>query len=55
MIPLEDNYLEILKKASIGQGLGEKIVELSQLPASRIKDFLMVITANLPLKLFQKF
>jgi glyoxylase-like metal-dependent hydrolase (beta-lactamase superfamily II) len=40
MIPLEDTYLDILKKASIGHGLGEKkIAELSQLPIATINNF----------------
>ena len=40
MIPLEDNYLDIIKKASVGHGLGEKkIAELSQLPIAKINDF----------------
>ena len=41
MLPLEDTYLDIIKKASIGNGLGEKqIAELSQLPIAKITDFL---------------
>ena len=40
MIPFEDTYLDILKKASIGHGLGEKkIAEISQLPIAKINDF----------------
>lgn len=40
MIPLEDTYLDIIKKAAVGQGLGEKkIAELSQLPISKIITF----------------
>ena len=40
MIPLEDTYLDIIKKAAVGQGLGEKkIAELSQVPISKITSF----------------
>ena len=40
MIPLEDTYLDIIKKAAVGHGLGEKkIAELSQVPISKITDF----------------
>lgn len=40
MIPLEDTYLDILKKAAVGHGLGEKkIAQLSQLPIAQINDF----------------
>ena len=40
MIPLEDTYLEIIKKAAVGHGLGEKkLAELSQLPTTEITDF----------------
>ena len=40
MIPLEDTYLDIIKKAAVGHGLGEKkIAELSQVPISKIADF----------------
>ncbi len=40
MIPLEDTYLDIIKKAAVGHGLGEKkIAELSQVPISKITKF----------------
>ena len=40
MIPLEDTYLDIIKKAAVGHGLGEKkIAELSQVPITKINDF----------------
>ena len=40
MIPLEDTYLDIIKKAAVGHGLGEKkIAELSQVPITKITDF----------------
>ena len=40
MIPLEDTYLDIIKKAAVGHGLGEKkIAELSQVPMAKINDF----------------
>ena len=40
MIPLEDTYLDIIKKASVGHGLGEKkIAQLCQLPITKINDF----------------
>ena len=40
MIPLEDSYLDIIKKAAVGHGLGEKkIAELSQIPIAKITDF----------------
>ena len=40
MIPLEDTYLDIIKKASVGNGLGEKkIAQLSELPIAKINDF----------------
>lgn len=40
MIPLEDTYLDIIKKAAVGHGLGEKkIAQLSQLPIAKINDF----------------
>lgn len=39
-MPLEDTYLEIIKKAALGHGIGErKIAELSQLPLTEITDF----------------
>ena len=40
MIPLEDTYLDIIKKAAVGQGIGEKkIAELSKVPTTKITDF----------------
>ena len=40
MIPLEDTYLDIIKKAAIGHGIGEKkIAELCHMPISKITDF----------------
>ena len=40
MIPLEDTYLDIIKKAAVGHGLGEKkIAKLSQVPITKINDF----------------
>ena len=40
MIPLEDTYLDIIKKAAVGHGLGEKkIAELSHLPITKINNF----------------
>lgn len=40
MIPLEDTYLDIIKKASVGHGIGEKkIARLCHLPISKINDF----------------
>ena len=40
MIPLEDTYLDIIKKAVVGHGLGEKkIAELCQVPISKITNF----------------
>ena len=40
MIPLEDTYLEIIKKAAIGHGLGEKrIAELTKIRINKINNF----------------
>ena len=40
MIPLEDTYLDIIKKAAVGHGLGEKkIAKLSQVPITKITKF----------------
>ena len=42
MIPLEDTYLDIIKKAAIGHGIGEKkLAELSKIPIAKITDFFM--------------
>lgn len=40
MIQLEDNYLDIIKKACVGKGLGEKkIAQLVEIPRSEISCF----------------
>ena len=40
MIQMEDTYLDIIKKAAVGNGLGEKkIAELSQVPITKITNF----------------
>ena len=56
MIPLEDTYLDIIKKAAVGHGLGEKkIAELSQIPIAKITDFLMGLTVDRHYKQLLKF
>ena len=40
MIPLEDTYLDIIKKPAVGHGIGEKkIAKLCHVPITKINDF----------------